>query len=128
MNKRAIAGWVLSVLITAFLIFSASGKFLDWEGKEEMLAKMGWTVDTVKAIGVVEVVIALLLLVPRAAFLAAVLLSAYYGGAVATHVRMNDAFWFPIALGVLTWIAVGLRDGRVFDAAFGAPRKVDSAS
>lgn len=124
MSKRAIAGWVLSVLIALFLI-GASGipKFVDFEGRDEMFAKMGWDVETVKYIGVVEIALAVLLLVPRAAFLAAVLLTAYYGGAVATHVRINDPFWFPIVFGVLTWVAVGLRDGRVFDAAFGSPRR-----
>jgi hypothetical protein len=124
MNKKVLAGWILSVLIAAVLILlSARGKFVDFPGKDEMFAKMGWSKEVMVKIGVVEVAIAILLLIPRTAFIAAVLLSAYLGGAVATHVRVNEPFYFPIIIGVLAWVAVGLRDGRVFATAFGpAPR------
>jgi hypothetical protein len=122
MNKKAIAGWILSALVALFLIgASASGKFVEWEGKDEMFAKMGWGKDVMIKIGVVEVLCALLFLVPRTAFVGAILLSAYLGGAVATHVRIADPFFFPIIIGVLAWVALGLRDGRVFNLAFGPP-------
>lgn len=121
-NKTKIAGWVLSVLIALFLIL-ASGvpKFIDWEGKEEMMGKLGWDTGLILKIGVVEIALAILFLIPRTAFLGAVLLTAYLGGAVATHVRIGDAFYFPIIVGVLAWIALGLRDPRVFASAFQRP-------
>jgi hypothetical protein len=121
-KTKRIIGWVLSGLIALFLI-AASGlpKFMDWEGKEEMMGKMGWTTNVMLKIGIVEVALAVLFLVPRAAFIAAVLLTGYLGGAVATHVRVGDAFFFPIIIGVLVWIALGLRDPRVFANALQAP-------
>jgi hypothetical protein len=120
MNKKTLAGWILSAVIAAFLIFaSAGGKFFDFEGKEEMFAKLGWGTDVMVKIGIVEVAVAVLFLIPRTAFIAAILLSAYLGGAVATHVRINDQFFIPIVMGVLAWIALGLRDPRVFALAFG---------
>jgi hypothetical protein len=128
MNKKVLAGWILSVLIALFLIFaSASGKFTEWEGKDEMFAKMGWGKEVMVKIGVVEVAAALLFLIPHTAFIGAILLSAYYGGAVATHVRVEEAFFFPIIFGVLTWVALGLRDGRVFEVAFRRPRREATA-
>lgn len=128
MNKKVLAGWILSALIALFLIgASASGKFVDFEGKEEMFAKMGWSVDVMKTIGVVEVAIAILFLIPHTAFVAAILLSAYLGGAVATHVRVNEPFFMPIVIGVLVWVALGLRDSRVFANAFSRPgRQLDA--
>lgn len=118
-----IGGWILSVLLSLFLIgASATGKFTEWEGKTEMFAKMGWSEDVMFTIGVVEVVIAVLFLIPRTAFLAAILMSAYLGGATATHVRVADAFLFPIILGILAWIALGLRQPDVFSLAFGFPK------
>jgi hypothetical protein len=125
-KTKRIIGWVLSGLIAAFLIL-ASGvpKFLDWEGKEEMMGKMGWSTDVMLKIGAVEIALAVLFLVPRAAFLAAVLLTGYLGGAVATHVRVGDAFYFPIVFGVLVWVALGLRDPRVFSASFRPPSPAD---
>jgi len=123
MSKSRIAGWVLSVLLAAFLILaSASGKFTEWEGKAEMFGKMGWSNEVMFKIGVVEVAISILFLIPRAAFIGAILLSAYLGGAVATHVRVGDSFVPPIVIAVVMWIALGLRDKRVFELAFQSPR------
>jgi hypothetical protein len=119
-RKPKIAGWILSVLIALFLIgASAMGKFTQWEGKAEMFAKMGWTEEVMFKIGIVEVTIAILFLIPRTSFVAAILLAAYLGGAVATHVRVGDAFFFPIIIGVLAWIALGLREPDIFRLALG---------
>ncbi|QDT75931.1 DoxX family protein [Lacipirellula limnantheis] len=124
MNAKKIIGWVLSVLIAAMLMFlSAPGKFMDFDGKEEMFAKLGWGVEVMKTIGVIEIAVAILYLIPRTAFIGAVLITAYLGGAIATHVRINDQFIMPVIIGVLAWIALGLRDGRVFTTAFTAPPK-----
>lgn len=120
MSKSRIAGWLLSGLLAAFLIFaSAMGKFTNWEGKSEMFSQLGWTIDVMYKIGIVEVSIAILVLIPRTAFIGAILLTAYLGGAAATHVRVGDAFFVPIIIGVVAWIAIGLRDPRVFTMAFG---------
>ncbi|MEZ5941861.1 MAG: DoxX family protein [Planctomycetaceae bacterium] len=121
-KTQRISGWVLSLLLAAFLIVaSAMGKFTDWEGKAEMFEKMGWAEDVMFRIGIVEVVIAILFLIPRTAFIGAILLAAYLGGAVATHIRVNDAFWFPIVLGIVAWIALGLRQPEIFRLALGQP-------
>jgi hypothetical protein len=124
MKAKKIVGWVLSVLIAAMMIFlSAPGKFMDFEGKEEMFAKLGWGVEVMKTIGVIEIAVAILYLIPRTAFIGAVLVTAYLGGAIATHVRVNEAAVFPVIMGVLVWVALGLRDSRVFTTAFTAPSK-----
>ncbi len=120
LSKTKTGGWVLSVLISLFLIgASASGKFTQWEGKKEMFDKMGWSEQVMFNIGIVEVVIAILFLVPRAGFVAAILLTAYLGGATATHVRVGDPFFFPILFGIVIWVALGLRRPEVFRLAIG---------
>lgn len=119
MSKSRVAGWVISGLLAAFLIFaSAVPKFIDWEGKAEMMDQLGWSIDRIGTIGYVEVAVALLFLIPRTGFIGAILLTAYLGGATATHVRVGDQFFIPIIIGVIAWIALGLRDGRVFTLAF----------
>ena len=125
MTKAKLTGWILSGLLVAFLVLvSAVGKFVEWEGKEEMFAKIGFTTEVVYRIGIVEVVVAILFLIPRTAFVGAILLTAYLGGAVVTHVRVDEPFYFPIATGVLVWLALGLRDARVFELAFRCPGEV----
>jgi hypothetical protein len=123
-SKTKIAGWILSVLLVLFLVgASAPGKFMEFEGKAEMFAKYGITNELATYIGVIEIAIAVLFLIPQTAFISAILLSAYLGGAVWTHVRAEEAFFFPIVIGVLIWVALGLRDKRVFEMALGGTRR-----
>jgi hypothetical protein len=59
----------------------------------------------------------LLYALPRTAFLGAVLLTAYLGGAVATHLRVDSPLvthtLFGVYLGLLLWGGLWLRDARV---------------
>ena len=51
---------------------------------------------------------------PLTATIGALLLTGYLGGATATQVRVEDPwFLFPIAVGVLMWGALWLRDPRI---------------
>jgi hypothetical protein len=123
MKKTQIAGWVLSFLVAAFLIFaSALPKFIEWEGKEKLFSEIGYSTETMVKIGIVEAAVAILFLIPRTAFLGAVLLTGYLGGATATHVRVEDAFFFPIVIGVVVWVALGLRKPEVFALMLSAPK------
>lgn len=109
-NKLVLVGWILKVFIFLFMVLaSARGKFFDWDGKEEMFNQMGFTLDSMFAIGIVEVLVAALFLLPaRLGFLGALLMTAYLGGAVVVHVRVGDVFYFPIVIGLLVWVSVFL--------------------
>ena len=115
-----VIGWVLTGLLAIMLIgLSASGKFTEWEGKAEMFKKIGFTSDLVMKIGILEIVITILFLIPRTAFLGAILLTGYLGGATVTHVRVGEPFVFPVVLGIVVWVALGLRQPGIFQMAFG---------
>ena len=117
---RTIIGWAMSVLFSIFLIGpSAMGKFLEWEGKKEMMDVLGWDIETIKMVGVVEIIVAILFLIPRTSFVGAILCTAYLGGATATHVRIDDVFFMPIVMGVFMWAAYGLRRPEIFILAIG---------
>ena len=124
-KTQRIIGWVLSGLIAAFLLFSASGKLtqlMPADKKQEMFSRLGWQEDTMKVIGVIEVAIVVLFLIPRTAFIGAILLTGYLGGAVATHIRIGDPVFecsFPVGLGVVAWVALGLRNPTIFRLAAG---------
>lgn len=119
-----IVGWVLSVLLALFLIIvSASGKFVEWEGKAEMFGKMGFTSDLMFKIGILEVIIAVMFVIPRTSFVGAILLTGYLGGASVTHLRVGESGLFPVLMGVVIWIALGLRRPEIFSLAFGRCRE-----
>jgi hypothetical protein len=45
--------------------------------------------------------------------LGAILLTGYLGGAIATHVRIDDPFIPPLVGGVLMWLGIFLREPRL---------------
>ncbi|MCA9131350.1 MAG: DoxX family protein [Planctomycetales bacterium] len=70
-------------------------------------------------LGAIEVTVAVLMLIPRTAFLGAILTTAFLGGAVWTHLRIGDAWYFPIIVGVLMWIGLAMRKPILFSMAMG---------
>ena len=66
-KTQRVIGWILSGLLALMLIAaSASGKFTEWEGKEAMFEKMGFTTDLMFKIGIVEVIVTMLFLTTSA--------------------------------------------------------------
>jgi hypothetical protein len=62
---------------------------------------------------VVELCCVLLYLIPQTAVLGAILLTGYLGGATATHVRVDEAYFMPVVVGILVWLGLYLRDPRL---------------
>ncbi len=125
-RKTRIAGWILSVLIAGLFLFSAAGKlFIDFPDKEKSFGELGWTVAGLKPVGVIEVIFAIAFILPRVGFLGAILLTAYLGGAVCTHMRIGQPWILPAILGVIVWIAMGMRQPTIFRLAAGSP--IDSS-
>ena len=119
-KTKHIFGWVLTGLVGLFLIVgSGIPKFIDWPGKNEMMDKLGIPLALLPTIGVIEIAVTLIYLVPRTSFLGAILITGYLGGAILTHVRVGDPWFFPIIIGVLAWVALALRQPVIFRLAFG---------
>jgi hypothetical protein len=113
-KKMFWAGWIVSVLPVFMLLFSAYGKLTTMEAVRKGFPEMGWDLDLLLPLGVVEVGCTLLYLIPQTCVLGAILLTGYLGGAVATHLRLHQpACIFPIVMGVLVWLGLYLRYSRV---------------
>jgi hypothetical protein len=116
-KRNAIIGWTLSGLVGAFLIFSASFKFLTPDLVRETMSGLGWPVEYDLFIGVIEVICVALYLVPRTAVLGAILETALLGGAIATNVRVGNPLFshelFGVYLGLFVWGGLWFRDVRV---------------
>ena len=118
-KTKRITGWTLTGLVGLFMI-GGSGvpKFFDFPGKNEMMAKMGLPLELLPTIGVIEIAVTLIYLIPRTAFLGAILMTAYLGGAVFTHLRVGEPWFFPVIVGVLAWLGLALRQTSIFQLAF----------
>lgn len=105
--------YVLSVLPCLLLFLSASFKFMQPAGFDEGIAHLGWDGKLIAYIGVLEITVAVLYLIPKTSVFGAILIAAYMGGAVATHVRVGDPFWVQILIIASVWGGLYLRDPRI---------------
>lgn len=107
------AGYIIGWLPVLMFIFSASMKLMKPEGFAEGLQHLGWTEEQMFTLAFVEFACTLIYVIPRTAILGAVLLTAYLGGAIATHVRVGDPIYIPVLLGIMIWLGLFLRDSRL---------------
>jgi hypothetical protein len=111
---RVWTGRVLSGLPVLSLLMSASMKLSHSPMVvETFVRKLGYPANILPALAALELFCTVVYVVPRTAVLGAVLLTGYLGGAVATHVRVGEAFAIPLVLGVLLWAGLYLRDERI---------------
>lgn len=113
-KAQRITGWALTGLVGLFMI-GASGvpKFFDFPGKNEMMDKLGIPLPLLPTLAVLEIAVTVIYLIPRTAFLGAILMTGYLGGAVFTHLRVGDPWYFPIIIGVLAWLGLALRQPTI---------------
>ena len=98
----------LAMLPSAAMKLSHAPKFIEaWTGK------FGFPESAATGVGILELTCLALYLVPRTRVLGGILVAAYLGGAVATHVRAGDPFIVPVLLGILAWGGLYLRDERL---------------
>lgn len=116
-TKRPWAGYIISGLAGLFLLMDAVGKLIKPEPVVTGTIQLGYGEGVILPLGVILLTITLLYLLPRSGILGAVLLTAYLGGAVATHLRINNPLFthtlFPVYLGILIWLGLWLRDPRL---------------
>ncbi len=107
-------GWGITVLVSLALLGSGIMKFAQPDGMEkEFKDHLGWDISQALALGIVELSCMAIYLFPRTSILGAILLTGYFGGAIATHVRVHDPFIPPLVLGALAWLGIYLRCGRL---------------
>jgi DoxX-like family len=116
-KRTALRVWIgrgMSGLVTTFLLFgSALPKLFVPNVAEPAMQRLGWDAKHLLTIASIEVAGAVLYAFPRTAVLGAVLLTGLLGGAVATHLRVDDPLLshtlFPVWLGLLLWGGLWLR-------------------
>jgi len=115
--RAVIVGRALSALAILFLAFDTAIKLAGMSVVAETLSSLGYPADLGFTIGVVELVCLVLYAVPRTAVLGAILLTALFGGGIATHIRVGDPLFthilFGVYLGLFVWGGLYLRSARL---------------
>lgn len=114
---RLWTGRVLSGLAVAFLTLDTVVKLIQHPSAVEGSAALGFPPYAVTVLGWLEALCLVLYLVPRTAVLGAVLWTGYLGGAIATHLRLDNPLFthllFPTYVAALLWGGLSLRDSRI---------------
>ena len=117
MKTAATIGYVCTGLAALFLALDTLLKVLRLGPAVEGTIALGYPVDSVQWIGIIELVCLVLYLIPRTSVLGALLMTGYLGGAIATHVRISSPLLthtlFPIYVALLLWGGLYLREKRL---------------
>jgi hypothetical protein len=117
-SRRALwTGRVLSTLAVLFLLFDSIAKLLQVPPVVAASRELGYPESTVFPIGLILLLCVVTYAIPAVSVLGAVLLTGYLGGAVATHVRVEDPLFshtlFPVYVALFVWGGLFLRDARL---------------
>jgi len=122
-TKRMWTGRIVSALPVLALGFSAIAKISRADAVLQGMAHYGYPEHLIVGIGILELLVAVIYAIPRTSFLGAILVTGYLGGATATNVRIGDASYIAtVLLGVLAWVGLYLRDGRLHTLIFNGRR------
>ncbi len=112
-------GRILSGLVVLFLLLDGAMKLVPLQEVIDTVSRLGWTTDpmTWRVLGVLLIACALLYAYPRTSLIGAILITAYLGGAVATHARIGSPLFshtlFGVYVGIIAWAGLWLREPRL---------------
>ena len=106
-------GRIISGFIVLFMLFDGGAKVARFAPYVKGTVEAGFADRLVIPLGIVGLFCTILYAIPQTSILGAILLTGYYGGATATHLRIGQPWYFPVVFGILVWIAMYLRDPRL---------------
>src|SRR3954464_7480722 len=109
-------GWALSFAVVAQLLSSAWFRATHHTyAVAEIVTGYGYPESAILPIVIAECALVLLYLLPQTSVLAAIVMTGYLGGAVATHLRIADTARaaIPLAVGILAWGGLYFRNVRI---------------
>jgi DoxX-like family len=113
---RLWTGRILSTLAVLFLLFDAAGKLVMPPPVVLASARLGFPISLSVGVGILLLVCTALYAIPSTAVLGAVLLTAFFGGAVAIQMRTGSPVFetvFPVIFGVIVWAGIIFRENRI---------------
>lgn len=107
-----ITSYLLQGLVGLMFLSGAIMNLIELEMSVEQATMLGYPENAVAHLGQILLIFTILYLVPKTNVLGAALLTAWLGGAVATHMIHQDPFvnsLAPVIFGIIVWVALWLR-------------------
>jgi len=112
-GKIVWTGRVITVLVSLLFLFSAAMKFMGGAEVKEGMAHLGLPESMIIPLGILEAACTVIYLIPATSVLGAILIAGYIGGAICTHWRVGDPFLPQVAIGLVIWLGIYLREPRL---------------
>lgn len=110
-KTRKITAWILVGLMSALVIMSAAMKLMAGADSEIAVNFVKWGLEgKLILVGMGELISVILFLIPRTSSLGVLLLSAHFGGAIATHIEHGEMYMPQAIMLFVIWIANYLRN------------------
>lgn len=108
---------IMSGLVIAFMLVDSIFKFIPNDQVTKGTVDLGYQTHHIPVLGALGFISILLFAIRRTQILGAILLTGYFGGAIATHVRLDNPLFshilFPVYLGVLAWGSLYLKNEKL---------------
>jgi uncharacterized membrane protein YphA (DoxX/SURF4 family) len=100
--------WGATILVAFIFVASGLMKIFGGDATAEMARGLGGENNLI-ILGVLELVIALVWVLPRTGVAGTLLAVAYIGGALAVHFVTGQPVFVPVAIQVVIWLAAAIR-------------------
>ena len=111
-KSRRWTARTMSGIAILFMLMDSIMKFIQPPTVVETTVALGFAEDQIYVLGILGLLSTLLYALPRTSVLGAVLLTGYWGGAMATHLRLDNPLLthllFPVYLAILAWGGIWL--------------------
>jgi hypothetical protein len=113
LQGMALAGWAIGAFGVYNVAWSARAKIMLSPFYVREWSRIGYDPSTLAPMAYLQLGFVVLYLIPRTSLLGMILLTGYFGGAIASYVRIGEPFPFPLWTCIYFWAGLYLRDERV---------------
>lgn len=119
-KTKNIVQWVAAGLVAAVFLMSGAMKFNLPADALAQMESQGITPAMAKNLALIEILSAILFLLPRTSVLGTLLLTAYMGGAIATHYTHGQPLMAPCVVLAIVWLVSVWRNAELKTRLFGS--------
>lgn len=117
-KSQILTGRIISGFVILFMLFDATLKFIKpVEVIQTTVNELGYAEHHILIHGILALTATLLYAIPRTSIIGAILLTAHFGGAIASHLRVDNPIFshllFPVYFGILMWLGLWLRNTKL---------------
>ena len=104
-----ITRWGMTIVLALVFTMSAFMKLTQNETALAQASSFGIDATTYQFIGIIEIISLILFIIPRTGIIGTLLLAAYLGGAIVTHLQHQQPIAMAVIFQIVLWITAFVR-------------------